>query len=58
MAHKKILILTILTFLIVLSGCNSKQGGDNVSESKEESKQTVSLEKVEGVWEGSINVPN
>ena len=33
-------------------------GGDDVSESKEESKQTVSLEKVEGVWEGSINVPN
>lgn len=58
MSHKKILILAILSFLIVLSGCNSKQGGDYVSESKEEPKQTVSLEKVEGVWEGSINVPN
>lgn len=57
---KKALILSLLLFHILLSGCSDsdKQGGEEVSKDKEETSTNVSLERVEGVWEGSINVPN
>ena len=59
MKPKKVLVLTLLLFFIILSGCSDKRGGDEeVSKDKEEEKIKVSLELVEGVWDGSINVPN
>ncbi|WP_298469817.1 alpha/beta hydrolase [uncultured Psychrobacillus sp.] len=60
MNYKKALILSLLLFHILLSGCSDsdKQGGEEVSKDKEETSTNVSLEMVEGVWEGSIKVPN
>lgn len=60
MNYKKALILSLLLFHILLSGCSNsdKQGGEEVSKDKEETSTNVSLEMVEGVWEGSIKVPN
>lgn len=59
MKYNKVFILTLLMVLIILSGCSDKKGGDeDVSKDKEEEKINVSLEMVEGLWEGSINVPN
>ena len=58
MRSKYICILTFLTLVILLSGCSSKQGGENLAEDKGDLKEVASLEKIEGVWEGSINVPN
>ncbi|MER2006837.1 MAG: alpha/beta hydrolase [Psychrobacillus sp.] len=60
MNYKKALILSLLLFHILLSGCSDsdKQGGEEVSKDKQETSTNVSLEMVEGVWEGSIKVPN
>lgn len=56
--NKKGLILTLIFLFIILSACSNKQEVNDVSKGKDESKKTVSLETVEGIWEGSINVPN
>lgn len=55
---RSIFILTFLTLFILLSGCSSKQGEESMSKDKGDSREVTSLENVEGVWEGSINVPN